>query len=109
MRTYSIVGMNHRKSEEFVAALQPGAEATLVREPSNPFDPNAIAVWIDGKHVGYIPKKQNVTLAAFIDLNAKQMFQMATDEIGGMKVAKSIPAIFIRSPNSKYPMVEVKE
>jgi len=31
--------------------------ATLVPEPSNPHDPNAVAVVIDGHHVGYIPRE----------------------------------------------------
>lgn len=111
-KSYSIVGMEHRKAEDFVKNLRPGADAVLVREPDNRFDPLAIAVWIDGKHVGYVPKAQNKVLAAFIDqtgLPWEQPAVMATD--GKTSVAlrhlKTIPAKFVRSPNSGYPMVEV--
>lgn len=31
-------------------------EATLVREPTNPYDSNAIAIYIEGRHVGYLDR-----------------------------------------------------
>jgi hypothetical protein len=106
MKTYSIVGLNHQKSEEFVTLLPVGTEATLVREPQNPFDPNAVAVYIHGRRVGYVPKAQNTVLAKFIDEKGED-FTMAMDSIDNIKAFKSIPAKFIRSPNSGFPMVEV--
>lgn len=43
-----------RKREE---GVEIHTTATLVPEPSNPYDPNAIKVQIDGKLVGYIPRQ----------------------------------------------------
>ena len=106
MKTYSIVGMEHRGSVDFVAKLMPGTEATLIREPNNPFDVFAVAVWIDGKHVGYIPKKQNVALANRIDANGDA--QLALDSLSTPS-GKTLPAKFVRSPNSGFPLVEVSE
>lgn len=31
-----------------------GRPALLIPEPDNPADPNAIAIWIDGRHAGYV-------------------------------------------------------
>jgi HIRAN domain len=117
VKNYSIVGMNHRKSEAFVAALKPGIEVTLVREPENKFDKNAVAVWIDGVHVGYIPKNQNAPLAAMIDHlgkpitvpipDAPSAFSGGASDQASIRVGMSVPAKFVRSPNSGYPMVEV--
>jgi hypothetical protein len=116
MRTYSIVGMNYIKTEDIVAALEPGTPVTLVREPRNEYDKNAVAVWVAGKRVGYIPKAQNLVLAQFIDQKGADTIMNgtpleATKDILGMDNAlertKSIPAVFVRSPNSKYPMVQV--
>jgi hypothetical protein len=104
-KVYSIVGMNFRSSEPFVAALDPGVDVTLVREPENPFDPLAVAVWINGVHVGYIPKKTNQELALRIDREGVEQ-QMAMDSAG---TRKTIPAKFIRSPNHNYPQVVVSE
>jgi hypothetical protein len=104
MKTYSIVGMNFTKTESIVAALLPGHPVTLVREPINPFDPLAVAVWVDGRRVGYIPKKQNSALAQFIDQAGEPM---ALDS--ATTAERTIPAKFVRSANSGYPMVEVSE
>lgn len=103
-KNYSIVGIEHRKAEDLVKKLQPGMPAVLVREPNNPFDPLAVAVWVDGKHVGYIPKKQNQALAQFIDQQGDA--QLALDA-ASTPSGKSIAATFIRSPNSGFPMVTV--
>mgnify|MGYP003589552584 CR=1 FL=1 len=43
------------------------AEARLVREPDNPVDSEAVAVYIDGLQVGYIPKgKTGMIRDAFV-------------------------------------------
>lgn len=31
-------------------------QATLVPEPDNPYDPNAVAIYIDGRKVGHLPR-----------------------------------------------------
>lgn len=110
MKTYSIVGMNWRKTEDIVAALKVGTPVVLVREPKNPVDPRAVAVYAEGILVGYVPKKQNAALAQFIDQMGSDWTpppsgRMAEDE--APKAEKAITAKFVRSPNSGYPMVEV--
>lgn len=111
-KTYSIVGTDHRKSDQFLREQPIGAPAVLVREPTNRFDPNAIQVWVGGKFVGYIPKKQNAVLAQFIDQqggNSAITMQMAMDEAIAAVAPniKAIEARFLRSPNSAFPQVEV--
>jgi hypothetical protein len=113
-KSYSIVGMEHQKADDFVKGLSAGVSATLVREPNNPFDPSAVAVWIEGRKIGFIPKKQNVVLARFIDQtggNGCIDGEMALDKaiVAAGPDIKAISARFIRSPNSGYPMVEVVE
>lgn len=128
MRTYSMVAMQPLNSTEFVAAMKPGQDVTLVREPTNRFDVNAIMVWTEDPHVGwvhigYLPKKQNVALAGFIDqtgtpvagAEGNDMIVLALDasaQAAGTPRGlnpRFIPAKFVRSPNSGYPMVEVSE
>lgn len=108
-KNYSIVGMEHQKSETLVAALGNGVVMTLVREPKNQFDANAVAVWVDGQRVGYIPKKQNGVLAQFIDQSGGEpsFFEPATIAMDKALLGRAITAKFIRSPNSGYPMVQV--
>lgn len=114
---YSIVAMKPLGTEEIVAALQPGAAVTLVRDPHNKFDANAVMVWVDGKHVGYIPKATNKQLAQFIDANGHELTlegprpDAAAQPFMGMDNmiarSRSITGKFVRSPNSGYPQVEV--
>lgn len=107
---YSIVGTQFTGvPESFVAALKPGTPAVLVREPENPHDPNAIAIYVEGKRIGYVPKKQNAVLAQFIDQKGSIVPKLsptvgiAADSAG----VRSINGTFVRSPNSGFPMVEV--
>ncbi len=106
MKRYSIVGMNYVKTEDFVAALKVGTPVTLVREPDNQHDKNAVAVWVDGRKVGFVPKNQNAALAQFIDQAGEPAPPpMALDSAG--PGPRAISATFTRSPNSAYPQVEV--
>jgi hypothetical protein len=105
---FSIVGVEHRETAgvragEIIRNTEPGTPVRLVREPTNVFDPRAIQVWIGDQFVGYIPKKQNAALAAFIDAHPNIIAYDSKE----MSVVPCIDAKFIRSPNSGYPMVEV--
>jgi hypothetical protein len=41
--------------------------ATLVREPANEYDPNAIAVWVGDRQIGHINRDDAADLAPLID------------------------------------------
>jgi HIRAN domain len=101
-KKYSIVGMIYLNAEDFVKEIWPGEKATLMREPNNEHDKNAVAVWVRGRKVGFIPKLQNKALAPMID---RRGLDMAMDQ---SNTGKAIAATFIRSPNSGYPMVEIE-
>ena len=46
-----------------------GQRVFLVREPQNPYDPNAILVRVDqGYDIGYVPRDEAAALAKFLDL-----------------------------------------
>ena len=103
-KAYSIVGIEHTGCEAVVKALQPGTELLLVREPTNQFDPMAVAVYVDRRRIGYIPRKQNKVLAQFID----QQGRTETIAQDSATLHRTLPAKFVRSPNSGFPMVEVE-
>ena len=45
-----------------------GAKAALVPEPDNPFDADAVAVWVDGRHqVGYLARDNAARYAPKLD------------------------------------------
>ncbi len=109
---YAIVGMKHRGAEALVASLPPDEPLTLVREPGNRSDPNAVQVWARGKHVGYVPKTQNAVLARFIDANGKPwtapMPVLALDAPmpNSVEVFRAVDARLHLGSN-QYPLIEI--
>lgn len=64
----AIVGQKfHAGAHDKLLATLPGSEVTLVREPENRFDKNAIRCEIDGVMCGYVPKEQAKRLAKDMD------------------------------------------
>jgi hypothetical protein len=62
-RTFNVAGISFRKEAcRVVHGLGVPDMATLVPEPTNPYDPNAIAVHMHGQHVGYVPRVLTTTL-----------------------------------------------
>lgn len=121
-KTYSIVGMEHQGTEQFVASLRPGLALKLVREPDNKFDKKAVAVWCGDRKIGYLPGKTNASISAKIDKDGEpHVFisaNIVTDEKPktATEVAASeaspvmaMDATFTRSANSGYPQIVVEE
>ena len=52
-----LAGASYRLDALQDDAFAPGRRLALVREPDNEHDPNAVAVWDEGRHVqgGYVP------------------------------------------------------
>ena len=63
-----IAGTTHLKDEKVLDDLKEGDKLTLLREPDNRFDENAILVLDAQKRkLGYIPEKDNVVFARLMD------------------------------------------
>lgn len=68
---YSLVGMRHHNTTALLATLPAGEPVSLVREPTNPYDVNAIEVHARGVFLGYIAARENTELARQMDAAAK--------------------------------------
>jgi hypothetical protein len=51
--------------------MKVGDPLTLVREPRNPYDPNAVRVEWRGEKLGYVPRADNADLARHLDRGTK--------------------------------------
>jgi hypothetical protein len=51
--------------------LRKGDRLTLVREPANPHDSNAIRIEWGGRMLGYVPRRDNADLARQLDRGAR--------------------------------------
>ncbi len=111
---YALVGMKWRGTEALVASLLQGEPLTLVREPENKHDRNAIQVWARSTHVAYIKASQARPLAAFID-QAWHAWQ-APHRVSGDSMAPDANRLVERKAayatlaidGGKWPMAEVE-
>lgn len=104
-KRYSIVGTQFTGTpESVIQALQNGEPLDLVREPDNPVDGRAIAVFAGSLKIGYIAKKQN-DLAERIDASPRELALDANLP----DPPKRFIGKFVRSRSSGFPMVEVPE
>lgn len=63
-----LVGVTFDKRQDVIPTLHDGEELTLVREPNNPFDTNAIRVLTkDGRDVGHIRKEIAAEISPIMD------------------------------------------
>lgn len=60
-------GMQYHEGEALFPQLRPGDVLDLRREPQNPYDGNAVAVDRRGHHLGYLPARENASLATMLD------------------------------------------
>lgn len=51
--------------------MQRGDRLSLIRDPANPYDPNAIRLEWQGHMLGFVPRKENGDLARQMDLGAR--------------------------------------
>lgn len=68
MRTYIAGPSHHPGAREAIALMKGGDALTLVREPGNPFDKNAVAVRDRiGLKLGYVPRVDAPAIAKAMD------------------------------------------
>lgn len=62
-----LAGFRHAEAAAVLPDLRRGDELTLVREPDNAFDRNAVRVEWQGRKLGYVPRRENAALAWALD------------------------------------------
>ncbi|HTU81728.1 MAG TPA: DEAD/DEAH box helicase, partial [Candidatus Acidoferrales bacterium] len=85
-----IVGVSFEGRQDVVAGLRVGAELQLVRQPDNPHDPNAIAVFYGNLQVGFLHRAMAAHLAPAIDAGAR--YRARIEHLTGGPAAESAQA-----------------
>jgi hypothetical protein len=62
-----LAGFQYHEATAVWDELKPGDALTLVREPENPHDANAVRVEWHGRMLGYLPRAENRSVAAEMD------------------------------------------
>lgn len=64
--SFSVAGYSHHEGWKVAEAIKPGTKLDIVPEFDNPYDPNALALYIGGSEgiqIGYVPRRFNHDLA----------------------------------------------
>lgn len=62
-----LAGFQYHRAAAIWPFLREGEKLHLRREPGNPHDRYAVAVWFKNEHLGYVPMRENRTLAQLMD------------------------------------------
>jgi hypothetical protein len=65
-----LAGFRHYEAPNLWTDIRPGDPLTLVREPANPHDRNAVRVEWRTFKLGYVPRAQNAAVARQLDQGA---------------------------------------
>ena len=80
-----IVGVTFEGRQDLVAGLEPGALLSLVREPENPHDPNAVGVWYGQLKLGFVKKQIAARIAPNIDAGERYRAEVKHVTGGGTR------------------------
>ena len=80
----SVVGVTFENRQEVIARLSEGERISLIREPDNAFDPNAVKVvrW-DHQQVGYLDREVAKILAPKMDYYGRPIIATVKRLTGG--------------------------
>lgn len=62
-----LAGFQYYQGQRVWPRLTVGQPLDLRREPDNPFDARAVAVWWHGRQLGYLPRNENTAVAQMLD------------------------------------------
>ncbi len=62
-----VAGFQFHRGEAVWPLLRRGASLRMVREPSNPYDPKAVALYFGTDKIGYVPRRENAVVARLLD------------------------------------------
>ena len=62
-----LAGYQYHRAPGIWPFLRVNEKLQLRRELGNPHDSHAIAVWFKNEHLGYVPRRENKTLAQMMD------------------------------------------
>ena len=66
MQSFFIAGFQYHDGALALKKLKAGKKLELVAEPDNPHDPDAVAIYRKGVHLGYVPGDSNATIAQLL-------------------------------------------
>lgn len=76
-----IAGFAYWDGVEVIGDLKLGTELTLMAEPDNQYDPEAIAVYYKDKKLGYVPREKNGLISKFLYFGYSSFFEVHVNRV----------------------------
>ncbi len=67
-------GLVFAEGRHYVSRMKAGEPLTMKREPKNPYDSTAIALYYDNIKIGYVPAEDNYILSNMLDAGHGRFF-----------------------------------
>jgi hypothetical protein len=64
--TFNVAGFKHHDGALVLKDMQVGDRVSLVGEPDNPYDSEAVAIYFNGTKLGYVPSECNGMLSLML-------------------------------------------
>ncbi len=91
---FGIRGFQYYSGPELIHSMQKGEKLTIVREPENNFDKNAIALYYQNQKIGFVPREKNAVLSRLIDSDridlSAEILNIRNDEVSWDEVSAVI-------------------
>ena len=81
LASFHIAGYQFGEGALVLDHLKPGARLEMVAEPDNPHDPSAIALYFEGKRLGYIPADHNEYFAIMLHYGHADAFEYIVQQV----------------------------
>lgn len=72
---FHIAGFKHWDGIFMLSSLKVGQKLELRAEFDNPMDPDAVAIYLEGAKLGYIPREYNSVIAQLMYFGHKDVFE----------------------------------
>lgn len=110
LHQFFVAGFRHYKGMELLPHMQVNDLLELRREPANPYDDSAVALYWQQEKIGFIPSDSNSMLAKLLDAQAIPLLGMITHLNRDVKPWENVVAAiyFLQdekitlSPHTKY-------
>ncbi|HET8701898.1 MAG TPA: HIRAN domain-containing protein [Nitrococcus sp.] len=67
IQTSPLAGFQYHQGERLWPYFRTGDALSLVREPANPYDPQAVRIDWQGHKLGYVPRRENTAISQMLD------------------------------------------
>ena len=79
--SFYVAGFKHWDGAMVLTELKPGERPTLVPEPDNPHDPNALAIYRGSVKLGFVPRADNELPALLAFYGHADVFELRVQQV----------------------------